>query len=293
MEKIKRPRGRPPKFTDAVRDAIFKLKEDYEDWSGVQIYNNLVGKLKSKLRTDNPHWSEGEINDEVKELFPSLGLVQGYVTKLSKAKESLPELDNTWSLGSCLEYDIALDVVMPLQRQLLPCGRFLTIRRARWYSKLYPALSPLLDKYYPGQVSQNQLRLMQIASFYTRAEQIAEINGKAYPDTRTLDNVFIFNQDVSFETTLRAWLEGYLGASEKPTPLVEDVSIERILGKTTDAEIKLLNKFIGLLASYDAGEADIEKLLAFTKDNPNMQPLIEKWLVLSLRRDIQISVKGR
>ena len=81
----------------------------------------------------------------------------------NKMDSTSRELDNPWSLGSCLKDgikdDIAADTVLPIQQQLLPYGLFLTIRRARWYSLLHPLLLPLLEKAYPGQTSQNQIRL--------------------------------------------------------------------------------------------------------------------------------------
>ena len=77
---------------------------------------------------------------------------------ISQARNHPPSsLDNPWSLGSCLEKGISADVIVPIQRQCLHYGRFLTTRRARWYSVLHPVLFPLLERAYPEQEEENQI----------------------------------------------------------------------------------------------------------------------------------------
>ncbi|MBA7714355.1 hypothetical protein ES703_123377 [subsurface metagenome] len=62
---------------------------------------------------------------------------------------------------------------------------------------------------------------------------------------------------------------------------------EEILAKEVGAgEGKLLNKFIGLVC-----DGDLEKAIALVEKRPGLQPLAEKWLALSLRRDIRITRK--
>jgi len=222
---------------------------------------------------------------------PSLDTLERMI---SQARNHPPSsLDNPWSLGSCLEKGISADVIVPIQRQCLHYGRFLTTRRARWYSVLHPVLFPLLERAYPEQEEENQIRLLQIASFYTHAEQIAKSKKECYPDTRGLDNTFIFSQDISFSASLREWGELYLRMPEKPAKVkvpeffVSRLKAEEILAKEVGAgEGKLLNKFIGLVC-----DGDLEKAIALVEKRPGLQPLAEKWLALSLRRDIRITRK--
>lgn len=210
-----------------------------------------------------------------------------YVRQLFRVKNPL---DAPWAIGCCIKYGISPDVVIPFQRQWLSYGRFLTIRRARLYSMLHPILCPLLEKAFPGQSDRNQIRLYQIASFYTRMEQIAEMNGEDYPDTRELDERFIFNQDFSPEAFSLIFANLYYQSGksskakgERPSAL----KAEQILaGEMTDGEVELLNEYIEFFST-----GDFEKANTFYKSNPNIQPFIEKWRVLNLRRDITISKK--
>lgn len=264
---------------------------------GPKTKENLVNEIILFKKGDN-RLTARDIRDELLGLHPgskSIPKERAIYKILERNKDKIlpSDLDNPWSLGSCLKYDISVDAVLPIQRQLLPYGRFLTIRRARWYSKLHAVLSPLLEKAYPQQPSQNQIRLHQIASFYTRTEQIAEINGEAYPDTRALDNTFICNQDFSFKTSLRMWKGLYSQIPEKSSKVTDKkasaLKAEQILGEQmTESQARLLNKFTKLLCAYEADD-DLEKAITLVKANPDIQPLAERWMALSLRRDIRIS----
>lgn len=262
-----------------------------------KIVNKLVEAQVADALLDNPDYTAPELKKVVDKGLKQKGYNYRFTerTYLNIKKMLLPGLrpgpeDSPWSVGCCIKEDISPDVVLPIQQQLLHYdGRFLTIRRARWYSKLYPLLFPLLEKAYPGQPSQNQLRLHQIASFYTRMEQIAEISGEVYPDTRALDNTFFLNQDFSFGTSCRMWQGLYRQIPEKPSKVTDkkasELKAEQILGEEmTDGEVRLLNKFINLMA-----DGDTEKAIIFVEENPGIQSLAEKWMALSLRRDIRIS----
>ena len=264
-----------------------------------KIVNKIVEGQVANALLDNPDYTAPELKKIVEKMLKEKGYNYRFTerTYLNIKKMLLPALgprpeDKPWSAGCCIKEDISLNVVMPYQHLLLTSGRFLTIRRARWYSKLYPELFPLLEKAYPQQPSRNQRQLHQIASFYTRMEQIAEISGEVYPDTRDLDNTFFFRQDFSFKTMRRMWCGLYRQVPEK-LPKVTDgnaskLKAEQILGeKMTEDEAKLVSKIIKLLRSEKV--SDWEKADALVEENPDIQPLVEEWMVLGLRRDIKIS----
>jgi len=194
------------------------------------------------------------------------------------------KLDKPWTMGSCLEYDISADVVVPIQRQLLLRGLFLTIRRARWYSKLHPILCPLLEEHFSGQSVRNQTRLFQIASYYTRTEQIAKINGEDYPDTQALDKTFLIDQDFSIKASRRIWDSLYRSVLEKPSKEMEEKASEFKGEEMTEDEERLFNRFTKI-------EGDLEKELIFIEENPNIEPLVEDKMAFNLRRNIKISTK--
>lgn len=264
---------------------------------GVKTKDHLVAEI-ILLKKGNNRLAARDIRDLLLGSHPgskSIPKERAIYKILERNKDkTLPsDLDTPWSLGSCLKYDISVDVVAPIQRQLLTFGRFLTIRRARWYSKLHAVLFPLLEKAYPKQVNQNQIRLHQISSFYTRMEQIAEIDGEVYPDTRALDNTFIFDQDFSIRTILRMWKGLYRQIPKKLSKLTDDkasaLKAEQVLGgQITKSEARLLSKFIKLLCAYEDDDY-LEKAIIFVEENPDIQPSVEKWMALSLRRDIRIS----
>lgn len=262
---------------------------------GPKTKSHLVNEIIILKKGDNK-LSAKDIRGQLLGLHPgskSIPKERAIYKILERNKEkTLPnDLDNPWSLGSCLEYDISAGIVIPIQRQLLQYSRFLTIRRARWYSVLQPVLLPLIDEAYPEQESDNQWLLFQIASFYTRVEQITEINGEDYPDTQALDNAFIFNQGFSTETIIRMWESLYRQIPEKPSKVTAEkasaLKAEQVLAEEmTKDEGRLLNEFIELEAA-----GDLEKAITLQKANPDIQPFVKKWMALGLRRDIKIGKK--
>ncbi len=267
---------------------------------GLKTKESLVNEI-ILLKKGNNRLTAGDIRGELLGCHPGSKSIPKEraiykILERNKGKTIPSDLDTPWSLGSCLKYDISADAVIPIQRQLLPYeGRFLTIRRTRWYSILHPVIFPLLEKEYPEQLDENQWRLYQIASYYTRAEQIAEIRGEDYPDTQFLDNKFIFEQDFSFKTNYRLWNHMYKQIPEKPakvTPLASGLNAEQILAKQITAdEARLLNEFINMQCDYEADDEDLEKAIILVEENPGIQPVAEKWMALNLRRDIRIIKK--
>ncbi|MCK4826696.1 hypothetical protein KA005_63755 [bacterium] len=266
---------------------------------GAKTKDYLVSQIILLKKGDNT-LTAGGIRKKLIELHPGSKSVPKEraiykIIERNKDKIQPSDLDNPWSLGSCRNNDISPDVIIPIQQQLLHYGRFLTIRRACWYSLLHPILFPLLEKAYPEQENQIQVELFQIASYYTRMEQLAEIKGEPL-DTRDLDETFIFNQDFSLKTSLRVWNSLYRHIPQRPSKVMREkastLTPENILGEEmSESEARLLNKFIKSLCAYDTDEGDLEKAISIAEKNPEIQPFVKKWMAFSLRRDIKISKK--
>ena len=182
--------------------------------------------------------------------------------------------DKPWSLGTYVPLaDIA--PLISLQRQLFADGLYLTTRRARWYAVLYPVLAPIMEQAYPDDTTQNELRIMQIASFYCRKEQIAEVNDVALY-TSKLDSIFLIYQDIIFKAMLLEWFNLFL----------PDMEIPDILTLNIDENTELLLPFINTLT-----QSGVEQALLFIEENPKEQPLAERWMALSIRKDIEGIIK--
>jgi len=182
--------------------------------------------------------------------------------------------DKPWSLGTYVPpADIA--PLISLQKQLFAYGRYLTTRRARWYAVLYPVLAPIIEQAYPGDNAQNELRIMQIASFYCRKEQIAEVNDIAL-DTSKLDSIFLIYQDISFKAMLLEWFNLFLPDMENPDTLTLNI----------EGNTELLLQFVNTLT-----QSGVDQALKFFKEHPEVQPLAERWMVFSTRKDIEGIIK--
>ncbi|MFC2122459.1 hypothetical protein ACFLRP_02095 [Bacteroidota bacterium] len=235
----------------------------------------LINELAIEQREKSREILADELIDSIKRLFPKEKPPrwETVIKMISYARNhEVAPVDKPWSVASCeLPYQ-AIGRVVAIQRMLLGYGRYLTIRRAKWTAKLTPFIPNADD-----------LTLLQIASFYSRREQIAEIAGDDYPDTTDLDYIFIINGDISFETILRQWLNVYLPGiiddlkdkNTDPGPNIKDTLELTVQQKT------LLSEFTNLLFS---GEWDA--IRDFILKHPDIRPIAQEWLVLSVRKDI-------
>ena len=218
----------------------------------------------------HPNWNAGQVH---RQLIVVLGEGKAPAS-ISSVQKVLPEWkknyspDRPWSLGAYIPQGDIMPL-LSLQRQLAEHGKYLTVRRARWYAILYPAVSSLFEHSYPGDTAQNEFRIMQIASFYCRTEQIAEVNCGIL-DTTELDNIFLIGQAVGFEVVLREWARLFLPGVERPDKVSD-----------TEKSPDLLSQFIKILLQSGADRA-----FRFVEKTPQVQPLAERWMVLSTRHDI-------
>lgn len=230
-------------------------------------------RLALTIFIEHPDWNAGQIH---RQLVVVLGEGRAPAS-VSSVQKVLPEWkknhspDRPWSMGAFIPQG-DIEPVFSLQRQLLKHGRYLTTRRARWYSILYPILAPLMEQAYPNDTTQNELRTMQIASFYCRKEQMAEVNGELL-DTFELDGIFLIGQNVGFEAVLREWVNLFLSGIEQLDDSVPVLDI----GENTES----LSQFINLLM-----QSGVEQAIAFVRQHLETKPLAEEWLILSTRQDI-------
>lgn len=205
-----------------------------------QVVKNEI----AKFLIESPDYSGAELKRLVESSLRARGIrycytARTYQTWKRKSGPVLSDLDKEWSLGTLREYPVlpdVLDCVTTLQRLFhaqRPRPKWLTIRRVQWVAVLHPVLWPLLSEY--------PTRLAQIAAFYSRREQVAEVNNDPYPVTTDLDKVFLEDRDVSAATVTRVWVDTYGGRQVEPfgweTGLLLDF-VKRLLEKGADKAIE-------------------------------------------------------
>ena len=91
-----------------------------------KIANGIVEKQVADALLDNPGYTAPELKRVVEKNLKQKGYNYRFTerTYLNIKKRLLPNLgakpeDRPWSIGSCIKYDISIDVVMPIQQQLL------------------------------------------------------------------------------------------------------------------------------------------------------------------------------
>lgn len=138
------------------------------------------------------------------------------VRMISAARNQQPsELERPWSIGACSQYDIPADIVPLLIKVRQSRIRImkdvdlppikLTIRQARWFARLKPAVEALVKMQYPFDVDKMLWYLEEVVTFYEEKEQVSEILNEQYPDTSKLDEMLFVNADISFDTLNEAW----------------------------------------------------------------------------------------
>jgi len=151
---------------------------------------------------------------------PSLRSYEVWIQELRRAMKEDNPLDQAWTAGACLQYDISPDVI-PILATHKASGLEVTIRQARWLSTLYPVLDLIVGEEYP-----NLERLMraeyvvEITDQYARLEQIAQMMGKSYSDTTALDDRYFVRKDFSAKSMSDGWGEAGLSLRRLAQALV-------------------------------------------------------------------------
>lgn len=203
--------GRPELLTDELKDYIGNLLKKNPKLTASkaqeQITNYLVSARIAKDDSLKLNWNDAKDQLEAEKIIPGHSAVGKYLTKLRKPKEPDP-LSQPWSIGSCIKYEISADVIPLLVEywQILSdesnaggdISRRLTIRKARWMSRLYPVLEKALKLQFPDQRNKQIGYLSRIADEYVYREQAAYEQGRGYSNTRLLDTLIFYRDNLGW-----------------------------------------------------------------------------------------------
>jgi hypothetical protein len=204
------------------------------------------------------------------------------IRMISDARNRQPsELDLPWSIGVCEQYNIPPEIIPVLikEQQLRARSEFkvlqqgITIREARWFARLYPAMEALTRKQFPLD-PEERLRFMPlIVSCYAQRERVSELMNEPYLDTSELDRIFFIDEDLSSDALFEAWWSTRSEREQKAaTDILEQrrMSVIRELGKSlgrhpTAAETNLINGY------FDAALNGPLALREWEKQHPAVQ----------------------
>jgi len=259
-----------------------------------QNVDNLVRNTVTDFLNENPDYSGSKLKRLVEPQLRARGFrydfsIRTYENIKNQLGESRRPLDEYWSVSTGVEYPISfnsLNAVISVQSLLLKNEKRLTIRRALWIGILHPILSEALSKtYHHEHEIERDLTLLQIASFYTRMEQIAErVDAKnRYIDSLELDKVFIINKDVSFEAILKEWTNIFLPNTSEEQGTQSNLLIE-----------EEQDSFIGILRMPGSIEDKKNKILLLVNGDPEkkvegrpeLRVEILRLMATSTRKDI-------
>jgi hypothetical protein len=201
--------GRPELLTDELKEYIGRLLEDNPKLTARKVQGKVIEYLVSarilKAKSLELNWDDAKALLEADKSIPGTSVIGKYLTEKRKPKEPDP-LSEPWSIGSCIKYEISADVIPLLVEywQILsdeskPGGdisRRLTIRKARWMSRLYPVLEKTLKLQFPDQRNKWLGYLSRIADEYSYREQAAFEQKRDYPSTRLLDTLIFYRDNL-------------------------------------------------------------------------------------------------
>jgi len=141
------------------------------------------------------------------------------VKMISEARNKQPsELEKPWCIGACTYYNIPTDVIpvlIKIQKLKAEYGneeemsKVLTLREARWISRLYHVAKPLISEL-PDVEENDILWLDFIASSYVQRERVSEQMNEQYPDTTDLDKLYFYSEDLLNDDVLISWWDALL-----------------------------------------------------------------------------------
>ncbi|MFC1869869.1 hypothetical protein ACFLYE_01195 [Chloroflexota bacterium] len=295
-------KGRPTKIFGKVEETLIGiiLSDTQQEWTPKRIGElsedrRLRNAICKSLRAEHPEWNEKQLYAKYLAMRPGGSAIQKWYTK-EKTKFAPGPLDTPWTIGACEKYNISGDMIPRLLelkrieasrpvdiRELekeFPCFS-LTIRVARWFSRLYSLVDKLMDAQQPE--APELLRLGShyiIAEQYAEAERLSEVKGKDCPDTSELD---ITTQELNI---MEGFFNTFCPESQKKarqaldnfTPLPQEW-LESVLGKLTKEQADLFNEWLHICCIVQVhprqGSQSQKKLF---KEHPELIPLTETWL---------------
>lgn len=206
----------------AGRDIIltYELKDHVKKWfkanpkiSARKAQNKIINMLiAQKMRECGNIITKKEAMEELtdEKIIPGVSVIGKFLTTLrddfKKHTKEINDLDTPWSIGCCIEFGISADTI-PLLVELWQIlsdkdqlggdiSSSLTIRKARWMSLLYPTLKRSLESKFPNQRNKQIGYLSRISDEYMELEEAANRLGRKYSNTKLLDTLLFYRDDI-------------------------------------------------------------------------------------------------
>jgi hypothetical protein len=186
------------KVTSNIEKELFKLltKEndvDKKKKHPAKWYRDQVSKSLKLAETDNP----------------SLRSYENFIHDLKKNIKVPNDLDNQWSIGSSIRYDIPADIIPKIIELEVIFGHRVTeedprvslsIRSVRWMAKLYHSIINLVTSLFPEIVRETtnnipKYFIYEISQIYAYEEYINEHTEKQDFNTCDLDRLFFLSAE--------------------------------------------------------------------------------------------------
>jgi len=188
------------KVTETVERKVAALLLQDRRYSGEYLKREVEKQLKKEGK--NYKFTARTYNNVKKRILPNITI-------------SNP-LDEKWSIGACEKNNIPDDMIpMLMDEARLFLGKMnLSIRQARWMSRLRILVAELIIKYKDDKIRGSML--FQIANLYAFEESISESLGNKYFNSGELDEIIFvkeYPRYCDFETALDT--EGWNHAREQ------------------------------------------------------------------------------
>ena len=138
------------------------------------------------------------------------------------AERKTDPLDDPWTIGSCLEYNISLDTLPKLLsiKNVFSSPNekwpeiILSNRVARWINLFWNRLFEMVQQEPDESDLQFMVRKLETVSMvgmnYALREQIAQTTGKRFPDTSDLDTTYFVDGNLSDKAIRDGWFKNDL-----------------------------------------------------------------------------------
>jgi hypothetical protein len=280
------PKGNRKSFRENIKNVPNKIEKEIHNQLN-QTRGNIKGpELKELVETALPDEPKYSVRTYEKRIVAYRENHQGNQNK--------NDLDGYWAVSQWDDGLLpgAVDKLLVIQKLLMSKGHQLTKRRAYLLARIdTSSLEEALESEYPKEKYPNDnirnLVLLQISSFYTLEEQMADdeveyelgqprvhAGTSTPPDAKTpsLDQTFLIDKDVSFPIVLSKWIELYAA------PIRSRFKNKVVEYRSNQA----LNDFINAIIKYN----DNGKQAASCVTQPELMELALRWMTLSTRDDL-------
>ena len=218
----------------------------------VEIQNQLLILLKrekdfNKKKRHPANWYRDEVGKNLglpEKDNPLRRSYEDYIKRL-KSRLHVPDpLGEPWTIGLCEKNGISDSAIPTLIEFQNICNDLnkdlkfpevwkweLSVRKAKWMAKLFPAVDAVAKKYFAKQTKKRIIVLSKIADIYSKKEFDAEIIDKSDANDFTF-NTGKIDRLVFYEphSTLKQWLKNIARADIDLKDKIE--MINKVIGKT-------------------------------------------------------------